>query len=104
MCNGKIEEGYLGFPCDASGKKKNLHVNDADTRDMGLFPEMFPTIPGEGNGNPFQYFWLENCMDRGAWWATVHEAAKCQAWLSSHTHTHTHTQRISNSVLQDESS
>ena len=28
--------------------------------------------PGEGNGNPLQYFCLENPMDRGAWWATVH--------------------------------
>ena len=28
--------------------------------------------PGEGNGKPFQYSCLENSMDRGAWWATVH--------------------------------
>ena len=28
--------------------------------------------PGEGNGNPLQYSWLENPMDRGAWRATVH--------------------------------
>ena len=28
--------------------------------------------PGEGNGNPLQYPYLENFMDRGAWWATVH--------------------------------
>ena len=28
--------------------------------------------PGEGNGNPLQYFYLENPMDRGAWQATVH--------------------------------
>ena len=27
---------------------------------------------GKGNGNPFQYSCLENSMDRGAWWATVH--------------------------------
>ena len=27
---------------------------------------------GEGNGNPLQYSWLENTLDRGAWWATVH--------------------------------
>ena len=32
--------------------------------------------PGEGNGNSFQYFCLENSMDRGAWWATVHGIAK----------------------------
>ena len=30
--------------------------------------------PGEGNGNPLQYSCLENPMDRGAWWATVHSA------------------------------
>ena len=28
--------------------------------------------PGEGNGNPLQYSWLENPMDKGAWRATVH--------------------------------
>ena len=39
-------------------------------------------IPGserssrEGNGNPFQYSWLENPMGKGAWWATVHGIAK----------------------------
>ena len=32
--------------------------------------------PGEGNGNPLQYYCLENPMDRGAWWATVHGAAR----------------------------
>ena len=32
--------------------------------------------PGEGNGNPPQYSCLENPMDRGAWWATVHGVAK----------------------------
>ena len=32
--------------------------------------------PGEGNGNPLQDSCLGNSMDRGAWWATVHEVAK----------------------------
>ena len=32
--------------------------------------------PGEGNGNPLQCSCLENLMDRGAWWATVHEVAR----------------------------
>ena len=35
-------------------------------------------IIGEGNGNPFQYSCLENPIDRGAWWATVHGVAKSQ--------------------------
>ena len=34
--------------------------------------------PGEGNGNPLQYFCLENPMDEGAWWATVHGFVKSQ--------------------------
>ena len=33
-------------------------------------------LPGEGNGSPLEYSCLENPMDRGAWWATVHEVAK----------------------------
>ena len=31
---------------------------------------------GDGNGNPFHYSCLENSVDRGAWWATVHGVAK----------------------------
>ena len=34
--------------------------------------------PGEGNGNPLQYSCLENSMNRGAWWATVHGVTKSQ--------------------------
>ena len=41
--------------------------------------------PGGGNGNPLQYSCLENSMDRGAWWATVHGVTKSQTQLSSHT-------------------
>jgi len=32
--------------------------------------------PGGGNGNPFLYSCLENPMDKGAWWATVHGVSK----------------------------
>ena len=38
--------------------------------------------PGEGNGNPLQYSCLENPMDGGAWWATVHGVAKSRTRLS----------------------
>ena len=38
--------------------------------------------PGEGNGNPLQYSYLENPVDRGAWWATIHGVAKSWTWLS----------------------
>ena len=37
---------------------------------------------GEGNGNPPQYSCLENPLDRGAWWATVHGVTKSQTRLS----------------------
>ena len=42
-------------------------------------------LPGEGNGNPLQYSCLENSMDRGAWWATVHGVAKSRTRLSDFT-------------------
>ena len=44
-------------------------------------------FPGEGNGNPLQYYCLENPMDRGAWWATVHGVAKSRKQLSDFTFT-----------------
>ena len=40
---------------------------------------------GEGNGNPLQYSCLENPMDGGAWWATVHGVAKSRIQLSNFT-------------------
>ena len=38
---------------------------------------------GERNGNPLQYYCLENSMDRGSWWAIVHGVAKSRTWLSN---------------------
>ena len=40
-------------------------------------------IPGGGNGDSLQYSCLENSMDRGAWWATVHSITKSQTQLSN---------------------
>ena len=42
---------------------------------------------GEGNGYPVQYSFLENPMDRGAWWATVHGVTKSQTQLSELAYT-----------------
>ena len=42
---------------------------------------------GEGNGNPLQYYCLENHMDGGAWWAAVHGVAKSRTRLSDFTFT-----------------
>ena len=71
---------------------KNLPANARDTRDAGWIPGSGRSL-GEGNGNPLQYSCLENPMDRGDWWATVHGAAKSPTVLKQlNTHTHTHTQ------------
>ena len=64
-----------GFP--GGRVVKNLPANAGDTRDMGLIPGSERSL-GVGNGNLLQYSCLENSMDRGAWWATVHGAAKSQ--------------------------
>ena len=42
--------------------------------------------PGEGNGNPLQCSCLENPMDRGAWWATVHEVQRVRHNWATNTH------------------
>ena len=54
--------------------------------DLGSIPGSGRS-PGEGNGNPLQYFCLENFMDEGAWWAMVHGVTKSQTRLSDFTFT-----------------
>ena len=44
--------------------------------------ELILRVNGGGNGNPVQYSCLENFMDRGAWWATVHGVTQSQTRLS----------------------
>ena len=48
---------------------KNLPANAGDVRDPGLVPGSGRSAE-KGNSNPFQYSFLGNPMDRGAWWAT----------------------------------
>ena len=46
--------------------------------------QFFPALgsfPGEGNGNPCQYSWLENPVDGGAWWAAVYGVSQRQTQL-----------------------
>ena len=47
----------------------------AKAGDVGSTPGL-GRPPGEGHGNPLQYSCLENAMDRGAWWATIHGGHK----------------------------
>ena len=61
--------------------------NAGITGDIGLIPGSGRS-PREGHGNPLQSSCLDNPMDQGAWWATVHGVAKNQTqlrWLSMHT-------------------
>ena len=74
-----------GFPGGSDGKE-----SACNTGDPGSVPGLGRSL-GAGNGNPLQYFCLENPMDRGDWRATVHGVAESWMWLSIHTHTHTHT-------------
>ena len=72
----------MGFP--GGSVVQNPSANAGDARDTGSASES-ERSPGGGNGNPIQYSCLGNPMDRGAWWATVHEVSKSQAQLRMHT-------------------
>ena len=61
-----------GFPGGSEVKAYVCNVGD-----LGSVPGSRRS-PREGNGNPLQYSYLENPMDRGAWWATVHGVTKSQ--------------------------
>ena len=62
----------MDFPGGLDGKASVYNAGDP-----GSIPGLGRS-PGEGNGNPLQDYCLENPMDKGAWWATVHGFAKSQ--------------------------
>ena len=66
-----------GLPGGSDSKESACNEGD-----LGLTPGLGKS-PGEENGNQLQYSCLENPMDGGAWWATVHEEAKSQTQLSN---------------------
>ena len=68
-----------GFPGGSDGKASTRNAGDP-----GSIPGSGRS-PGEGNGNPLQYSCLENSMDGGAWWATVHGVTKSRTRLSDFT-------------------
>ena len=70
--------------------EKNLPANAGAARGVGLSPGLGKFLRG-GNGNPLQYFCLENLMNRGAWWLQFIGLQRVGLGLSIHTHTHTHT-------------
>ena len=59
---------------------KNVPASSGDIRDSGWTPGSGRS-PGGGHGHPLQDSCLENPMDRGAWWATVHAVVKSQTLL-----------------------
>ena len=66
----------MGFPGGSDGKESACNAGD-----LGLILGSGRS-PGEGNGDPLQYSYMENSMDRGAKWATVHGVAKSWTQLS----------------------
>ena len=69
----------MGFPGGSEVKASACSAGD-----LGLIPGLGRPLR-EGNGNPLQYSCLENPMDGGAWWATVHGVAKSWTRLSDFT-------------------
>ena len=60
----------MSFPGGSDGKESTCNVRELGSI-LGL-----GRSPGEGHGNPLQYCYLENSMNRGTWWAIVHEVAE----------------------------
>ena len=67
----------LGFLGGSDGKESACNVQDPGLISGSGRP------PGEGDGNPLQYSFLGNPIDRGAWWATVHGVEKSWTRLSN---------------------
>ena len=68
---------FLDFPGGSAGEESSGNMGK-----LGSIPGLGRS-PGEGKGYPLQYSGLENSMDRGAWWATVHGVSKNRTWLSN---------------------
>ena len=84
ICLKFILEINRGFPGGSNGKEYSCNAGD-----LGSIPGS-GRFPGKWSGKPLQYSCLENSMDRGAWWATVHGIAKSQTCKSSfHFHSET---------------
>ena len=74
------------YPCSSPGDLPHLGIELTSPALTGGFFTTSTTL-GEGNGTPLQHSCLENPMDGGAWWATVHGVAKSWTQLSNFTFT-----------------
>ena len=70
----------MGFP--GGTLVKNPPANAGGMGDSGSMIPGSERSPGVGNGNPLQYSYLENPMDRGAWRATDHSVTKSQTRMN----------------------
>ena len=73
-----IHTVFQGFPSGTSGKEPACQYRKH--KRCGFDPWTRRSLEGR-HGNPLQYSCLENPIDRGAWWATVHRAIKSWTWL-----------------------
>ena len=89
---GKVLQ-LMGFPRWLDCKESACNAGD-----LGSIPASGRS-PGRGNGNPLQYSCLENSIDRGAWWATVHGVTKSQTRLSDNTQSFNYWQIFSLSLV-----
>ena len=76
---GGVRCTHAQFPGGSDGKASARNAGD-----LGSIPGLGRS-PGEGNGHPLQSSCLENSMDGGAWWATVHGVTKSRTRLSDFT-------------------
>ena len=77
----KMKDASNRFDLSSQACGSVVKTPPANAGDVGWIPRLGRS-PGEGNGNPLQYSCLENPMDRGAWWPTVHGVTKRQTWLT----------------------
>ena len=71
----EIQLNYILLQITLALVVKNLPANSEDSRNVSSIPGSGRSL-GEGHGNPLQCSWLKNPVDRGAWQATMHRAAK----------------------------
>ena len=65
----ELQHTCVGSPSQVPLVVKNMPANTGDIRDLGLILGLGGS-PGEGHGNPIQYSFLENPVNRRAWWAS----------------------------------
>ena len=82
--NAKEEKTSLGLIMGFPGGSE-VKASACNAGELGSIPGL-GISPAEGNGNPLQYSCLENPMDGGAWWATVHGVTKSRTQLSDFIH------------------